>query len=52
MIADRAVSIDEVTSAARHWLGEERIRVYSWMVVAIFAVVYVVWLGLSLPEES
>ena len=33
-----------------HWLNEERIRVYSWMVVVIFGIVYVVWLGLSLPD--
>jgi glycosyl transferase family 87 len=32
-----------------HWLDAQRIRVYSWMIVTIFAVVYVVWLGLSLP---
>lgn len=33
-----------------HWLDAQRIRVYSWMIVVIFAVVYVVWLGLSLPD--
>lgn len=32
-----------------HWLDAQRIRVYSWMIVVIFAVVYVVWLVLSLP---
>jgi hypothetical protein len=35
---------------AQHWLNEERVRVYSWMVVAIFAVVSIVWVGLSLPS--
>src|SRR5437764_1291527 len=46
------VAADTATATAGrdHWLDEERIRVYSWMVVAIFAVVYVVWLGLSLPD--
>src|SRR5437660_10815079 len=33
-----------------HWLNEERIRVYSCMVVLIFCIVFVVWLGLSLPD--
>ncbi|MGE5271849.1 MAG: glycosyltransferase family 87 protein [Thiohalocapsa sp.] len=37
-------------TAGSHWLNEERIRVYSWMVVAIFAAVYLVWLGASLPD--
>jgi Glycosyltransferase family 87 len=32
-----------------HWLNEGRVRVYSWMIVVIFAVAFVVWLGLSLP---
>lgn len=34
----------------RHWLNEERVRVYSWMVVAIFGSVFVGWLALSLPD--
>src|SRR5438876_1262750 len=33
-----------------HWLTSERIRVYSWMIVVAFAVVLVVWIGLSLPD--
>ncbi len=37
-------------ASAGYWLDEERIRVYSWMIVVIFAVVYVVWLVLSLPD--
>ncbi|HVC56653.1 MAG TPA: glycosyltransferase family 87 protein, partial [Stellaceae bacterium] len=37
-------------ASAPHWLNEERIRVYSWMIVVIFAVIFVVWLGLSLPS--
>src|SRR6266446_2298489 len=37
-------------AGAGHWLNEERIRVYSWMVVAIFAIVVVVWVGRSLPD--
>jgi hypothetical protein len=37
-------------ASARHWLNAERIRVYSWMVAAIFAVVFIVWFGLSLPD--
>ena len=32
-----------------HWLNAERIRVYSWLVVAIFAVAYLGWLASSLP---
>lgn len=34
----------------RHWLNEERVRVYSWMVVAIFGALFVGWLALSLPD--
>jgi hypothetical protein len=48
--ADRASSGKEPTANAGHWLNEERVRVYSWMVVAIFGVVFVVGLGLSLPD--
>jgi hypothetical protein len=48
--ADQAASGIEFAPTGRHWLDEERIRVYSWMIVVIFAVVYVVWLGLSLPD--
>jgi hypothetical protein len=33
-----------------HWLNAERIRVYSWMVVAIFAIVFIFWVGRSLPD--
>src|SRR5262249_2708177 len=33
-----------------HWLNEERIRVYSWMLVAAFAVGSVAWLLVSLPD--
>src|SRR5689334_2667508 len=33
-----------------HWLNYERVRVYSWTIVAIFSVVLVVWIGLSLPD--
>ena len=32
-----------------HWLDEERVRVYSWMLVTIFVVVFIVWFGMSLP---
>ena len=32
-----------------HWLDEERLRVYSWMLVTIFAVVFIVWFAISLP---
>jgi hypothetical protein len=37
-------------AASPHWLNEERVRVYSWMIVVIFGIVFVVWLGLSLPD--
>ena len=51
MAADRAAADAETASANRdHWLNAERIRVYSWMTVVIFAAVYVAWLGLSLPS--
>lgn len=32
-----------------HWLNAERVRVYSWMVVVIFAGLFAVWLCRSLP---
>lgn len=32
-----------------HWLNAERVRVYSWLAVVIFAIVVVGWLALSLP---
>jgi Glycosyltransferase family 87 len=37
------------TASAEHWLNAERVRVYSWMIVVIFGVVCLVWIGLSLP---
>src|SRR5437762_11715772 len=37
-------------ASARHWLNAERVRVYSWMTVVIFAVVFIVWVGWSLPD--
>jgi hypothetical protein len=33
-----------------HWLNAERVRVYSWITVAIFVALYAVWLGLSWPR--
>jgi hypothetical protein len=41
---------EDSAASARHWLNAERIRVYSWMIVLIFAVVFIVWTGLSLPD--
>jgi hypothetical protein len=35
---------------AVHWLNAERIRVYSWMLVAIFGAVMILWVALSLPD--
>jgi hypothetical protein len=44
------VAIEESEAAgAGHWLSEERIRVYSWMIVVIFAVVLAAWVVVSLP---
>jgi hypothetical protein len=34
----------------RHWLNEERIRVYSWMIVAIFGALLAGWIAQSLPD--
>ena len=36
--------------SAGHWLNGERIRVYSWLIVVIFGITLVVWVGLSLPD--
>lgn len=36
--------------AGRHWLTEERVRVYSWMIVAVFGAAFVALLALSLPD--
>ncbi len=41
---------EDPEASAQHWLNAERVRVYSWMVVAIFAVVFIGWVGLSLPD--
>ena len=38
------------SDSADHWLNGERARVYSWLIVAIFAVLYVVWLARSWPR--
>jgi Glycosyltransferase family 87 len=36
--------------SAGHWLNAERVRVYSWLIVAIFTALYLVWLALSWPR--
>lgn len=36
-------------AAAGHWLNAERVQVYSWMIVAIFGALFLVWLARSLP---
>ena len=47
----QAAEIGEDPAArAQHWLNAERVRVYSWMVVVIFAAIAIVWVGLSLPN--
>jgi hypothetical protein len=47
---DRAAQSGDGSASAEHWLNAERIRVYSWMFVVLFAAVFVVWIGLSLPD--
>ncbi|HTV89934.1 MAG TPA: glycosyltransferase family 87 protein [Stellaceae bacterium] len=42
-------TVAAAASGGEPWLNAERIWVYSWIIVAIFAVLYVLWLGLSLP---
>jgi hypothetical protein len=42
--------IEGPAASPPHWLDEERVRVYSWMIVAIFAAVFIVWFALSLPS--
>src|SRR5579862_6309726 len=37
-------------AGASHWLNAERIRFYSSMIVLIFVVVFVLWVGWSLPD--
>jgi hypothetical protein len=46
----RAAIGERSVAGAQHWLNEERVRVYSWMVVAVFAVVCTLWVGLALPD--
>ena len=41
---------EDAAAGAPHWLNAERIRVYSSMIVAIFAVVFVIWVGWSSPD--
>ena len=45
-----AATTEQVRVGDGHWLNEERIRVYSWMVVLIFAAVYIAWFILTLPD--
>ena len=45
-----ATSAAEATPNPDHWLNYRRIRVYSWTIVAIFAVILVAWVGVSLPD--
>ncbi len=46
-----SVTLDKPAQADRdHWLTMERMRVYSWMAIAIFVVVVAVWTALSLPS--
>ena len=33
-----------------HWLNAERVRVYSWIIVAIFGTVLAAWVAMSLPD--
>jgi hypothetical protein len=49
MIAER-VMVSDPAPAGGHWLNGERIRVYSWLIVVIFGVTLLVWVGLSLPD--
>jgi len=47
----QGVAVAEATAAsAPHWLDAERVRVYSWMIVAIFAAVFIAWFAMSLPS--
>ncbi|HEV8681143.1 MAG TPA: glycosyltransferase family 87 protein, partial [Stellaceae bacterium] len=48
--ANRAAIGERAAARSRHWLNPGRIRIYSWTIVAIFGVVLVVWIGLSLPD--
>ncbi|HKS88900.1 MAG TPA: glycosyltransferase family 87 protein [Stellaceae bacterium] len=38
------------SSGTGHWLNAERVRVYSWIIVVIAALLFAAWLGLSLPH--
>ena len=43
-------SSEDAPERPRHWLNATRVRVYSWMIVAIFGAVLITWIGLSLPD--
>ena len=47
--AEAAAGGAAVAAPSAHWLNAERVRVYSWMIVVIFALVFVAWILLSLP---
>jgi len=47
--ADRFPAGGQPPAGAGHWLNGERIRVYSLMIVAIFAVILLGWVARSLP---
>jgi hypothetical protein len=42
--------VDTGGARADHWLNAGRVRVYSWMIVTIFATVLIAWVGFSLPD--
>ncbi|HEV2334452.1 MAG TPA: glycosyltransferase 87 family protein, partial [Stellaceae bacterium] len=48
--SERVAIAEGSAAGAPHWLDAERVRVYSWMIVAIFAAVFIVWFALSLPS--
>jgi len=48
--ADAEAGGDLPPAADRHWLNEQRIRVYSWIMVGVFGALYVGWLAWSLPD--
>lgn len=49
-VEEAAIPGDGGAAPDRHWLNEERVRVYSWMAVAIFGSILVVWIALALPD--